>query len=145
VADKKTDTQPAGGSGDEPKPNKMEAMRQTLAALGDKAETARVREHLKERFGVEMTAKMISSYKSDIVKQRAKAAKAPAVKPAAAAEPEAAESAPTAPAPRRAPPAASANGNGAATVRLEDVLAVRGLVDRVGADQLRDLIAAFER
>jgi len=34
---------------------------------------------------------------------------------------------------------------GRVTVRLEDVLAVRSLVERVGAEHLRTLIAAFER
>ena len=34
---------------------------------------------------------------------------------------------------------------GRVTVRLEDVLAVKSLVERVGAEHLRTLVAAFER
>ncbi len=50
------------------------------------------------------------------------------------------------PAPRQeAVAVAASNGHASATVHLEDVLAVRKLLDRMGAGHLRTLIAAFER
>src|SRR5215218_7905299 len=114
----------------------MEAMRQALAELGDDAETPRLQAHLKEKFGVEMTTKHISTYRGDIIKKRQeqKAAKKPTAKKAEPVEQE--------PAPVPAGPVAASNGAGPVTVQLEDVLAVQKLVDRVGAEHLRTLIAA---
>ncbi len=137
VADKKTETQ--AGEAD-PTKNKMEAMRQSLAELGDDAPPLALQAHMKERFGHEMTTKHISTYRGDILKKRReqKAAARKVTKKPTAARQE--------PAPRQeAAPVAASNGHASVAVKLEDILAVRSLVDRVGARHLRTLIAAFER
>src|SRR5262249_25427824 len=77
VADKKPQTEAAqqgsGGAGQTQggqKPNKMEAMRQVLAKLGDDAPTPQIRSELKETFGIDMTTKNIATYRADILKKR---------------------------------------------------------------------------
>jgi hypothetical protein len=145
VADKKTQTETTQGAGDAgqggKKPNKMEAMRQVLAKLGDGAPTQQIQSELRETFGIEMTTKNIATYRADILKKRQqKKAKKPAAK-----KPEQAKQEPVTrqESPARQP--VSGNGRGSTAIELADVLAVRSLVDRVGAEQLRALIAAFER
>jgi hypothetical protein len=141
VADKKTETEAAqqgAGQGGQ-KINKMEAMRRVLAKLGDDAPTQAIQSDLKESFGIDMTVKNIATYRSDIIKKRQQQKKAN--KPAAR-KPEPAK---VGPAPRQEPPVQQPAGNGPVTVRLEDVLALRSLVDRVGAENVRTLLAALER
>src|SRR5437879_5718218 len=103
----------------------MEAVRQALAALGNNATVAELQDYLLKR-GIEMTAKFASTYKASILK-KAKKAKALARKSAGKAEP-------AMPKEQPAPPAA--NGMKSA-VQLQDVVALRGLLDRVGPEPLR--------
>jgi hypothetical protein len=104
----------------EKKPNKMDAMRQVLKKLGDDAPTAVLQAELKASFGIDMTVKHISTYRADIIKKRQQTK---------AQKPE--------------PAAPQGRGNG--KIDLADVLAVKSLVDRLGAEDLRTLIDAFER
>jgi hypothetical protein len=115
-----------------------------MQRLGEAATRDQIRVFVKDQFGYEMTPDHISNCKGELAKKAKKAKGATAAKKPAAPKP--------APAPQEAPalaqqkPAATASSNGRAkTVALDDVLAVKGLVDRVGADGLRELIDAFER
>jgi hypothetical protein len=108
--------------------SKMEAMRRSLAKLGSDAANKDIQADLRKRFGVEMTLDHISNYKSELRKKTRAASTSPATVKAAP--------------PVKAAPAAKAAGK---ALRLEDVLTVKALVERVGGDQLRTLIAAFER
>jgi hypothetical protein len=81
-----------------------------------------------------MRKDLISKYKSDILAKRRKGKKKggrPATS-AAAAKPQAG-------------PAPKAAKNGARGILMEDVLAVKALVQRVGPTQLRTLIDALTR
>jgi hypothetical protein len=48
--------------------NKAEAIRRALATLGNKAIPAEIQEFIKTDFGIEMTTKVISVYKSKLIK-----------------------------------------------------------------------------
>jgi len=50
----------------------MEAMRRTLASLGNDAMPKPIHDHLKKEFGIEMSASMISNYKSTIKSEGSK-------------------------------------------------------------------------
>lgn len=134
MADTKTEAATQAGAAktqEKPAITKMEAMRRSLAKLGDNAPSQQLKSELKGRFGIEMTTKAIATYRSDILKKRAKS-KAPA-RPTAA-RPETAK-----------PKPAPAPSNGKAAVTVEEILTLKALVERVGADNLRTLIAAFQR
>ena len=112
----------------------MEGVRRAVAELGKDAKPLRIQGFVKERFGIVMNTNTISTYKADIARKKAKAKAAP--KPAAAANGQAEKLAP--------PPVTSAafhrtNGK-AAGIGLKDILAVKDLVTRVGANNLRTLI-----
>ena len=101
--------------------SKQEAVRRSLQKLGKDAMPLAVQVEVKKTFDLDVS----KNYISDI---KAKALKAARRKPA--------------PAPQE-PPAQGEKADDRATLTLEDVLAVRGLVERVGADNLRKLIDAF--
>ena len=50
----------------DPKSNKMEAVRQAMNSLGYDASPSEIQRHIKDNFGVDMSANMISSYKSTL-------------------------------------------------------------------------------
>jgi hypothetical protein len=107
---------------------KMEAVRQVLAEMGKDAKPAEMQPVIKERFGFDMSTDHISTYKGDILKKaKAKGGKKPAAKPA--------------PAPAAPAPVSRVAGG----LRFEDVQATKELVDRLGADRLRALIALFTK
>ena len=133
MADTKTEAATQAGR---PKPQAKPAITQDGGDEAVPGEAGRRRPHpaaqvgTQGRFGIEMTTKAIATYRSDILKKRAKG-KAPAR--------------PTAARPETAKPKPPPPSNGKAAVALEDVLALKSLVERVGAENLRTLIAAFER
>jgi hypothetical protein len=53
----------------DPRTNKMEAVRQAMDALGADASPLDLQRHIKTNFGVDMSANMISSYKSTVRKK----------------------------------------------------------------------------
>jgi hypothetical protein len=106
------------GAGETPaKVNKLDAVRQVMKNLGTDATVPDIQREVKARFGVEMSAKQASTYRGMLRKAAPAARKAKAASPA---------------------PARPANGE--ATVELEDLVTLRELVDRVGAERLRTLI-----
>jgi hypothetical protein len=71
---------PAGnGHVQEKLTNKTEAIRRALAKLGNKAKPAEIQDFIKTNFGVEMTTKVISVYKSRLVKKKGKPGRKPKV------------------------------------------------------------------
>jgi hypothetical protein len=107
---------------------KIEGVRRALAELGREAKPLQIQRFVKERFGIEMNTDHISTSKADILRKMASKGK-PAVK-----QPEASKAATPPGRPTR-------QGNGQASkIRLQDIQAVKELVGRVGADQLRALI-----
>jgi hypothetical protein len=100
------------GAGETPaKVNKLDAVRQVMKDLGTDATVPDIQREVKARYGLEMSAKQASTYRGMLRKA------APAATPA---------------------PAQPANGK--ATVELDDLVTLRELVDRVGAERLRTLI-----
>jgi hypothetical protein len=69
---------PAGdGQVKEKLTNKMEAIRRAVAKLGNKSMPTEIQGFIKTNFGVEMTAKVISVYKSRLVKKKGKPGRKP--------------------------------------------------------------------
>jgi hypothetical protein len=143
---------PTGGAApaaSEKKISKMEAVRRAIATLGQDAGRAAIRDEVKRAFGIEMSADHVSTYKGDIAREAAKkklAAKKPtATKPVAtkpAAVVPAVEKA--ASSPKKPATAPSGNGNGP-SVALGDILTLKELVDRVGAENVLKLIGVMAR
>jgi hypothetical protein len=118
--------------------SKMEGVRRALSELGKDAKPARIQGFVKERFGIEMSTDVVSTYKGDIARKAAKAAvtKSPVTQPVATMV-QTNQVAPT----TSGKPAAVHRTNGeAAGIGLTDILAVKDLVTRVGANNLRTLI-----
>jgi len=120
-ATKQTGTAPAGnGQVQEKLTNKAEAMRRALAKLGKKAMPAEIQEFIKTNFGVEMTTKVISVYKSKLVKKKGKPGRKP--KEAGAVG--------------EAAPKPAAQGG----VTFRDMRLVKEISDRLGPARMRELV-----
>lgn len=102
-----------GEAADGAGPSQAEMVRAALQDLGPKAKPRPIQAFIKEKYGREVTTGIISNYKSTMKKK--------GLIPG-----------------RRGPgrPPKAAGGGGADTVRLDDLEAVRGLVARIGADQV---------
>jgi hypothetical protein len=143
---------------------KMEAVEQTLKELGSDTMPMAIKEHLKKRYGMEISAAVASDYKKK-VKQRAKAATTPDAAKPAVTPPVAQAPAPlkkaAVPAKKTVPPVKKvaapksqasgletpkkANGANGGSVLLDDVLTAKALLDRVGFNNLRTLIEGLAR
>jgi hypothetical protein len=99
-------------------PNKMGLVREAIAALGANPKPKAIHEHVKAASGVDIPPAMISSYKSMILKKGKKKKRGPG----------------------RPPKSASMGGSSHGSVSFDDVIAVKGLVNRFGASKLSDLI-----
>jgi hypothetical protein len=104
---------------------KMEAVRRALAKLGRDAKPLQLREFIRSEFGIEMSADHISTYKGVLLKKAGGKSK-PGPNP-----------------PQGAAPAARAVSPAGLT--LDDIRAVKQLVDRLGADRLRELAEVLAR
>src|SRR5579885_1900580 len=109
--------------------SKKDAVRRAMAALGDEARPADMRDWIKQNFNIDMTADHVSTARGEVRRERAgkpkKAARKPAAKaPAARASP--------APQPQAGARPAS-GGKRESAIPLDDILTVRQLVDRHGA------------
>jgi hypothetical protein len=107
--------------------SKLEAVRRTMAELGNDAKPLAIQAHLKKTFGIDMDPKLISNYKN-LVKKTA-GGKPKGRKPKAA---EAAQA-----------PALRARTAGG--ISLDDIRAVKELSDRLGADKVRELVDLLAR
>ena len=127
--------------------SKVEAVRRSLEKLGREASNAAIQADVLERFGLVMTTNHVSTCKGDL--RKAEARKAEAKKDAAPAA-KTPTARPTAKVPQAATtPATTAHSktsHGQKTaVELDDILAVKALVDRVGAGHLRTLIDVMSK
>jgi hypothetical protein len=117
-ATKQTGTAPAGNAQVQEKlTNKAEAIRRALAKLGNKAMPAEIQGFIKTNFGVEMTTKVISVYKSKLTKKKSKPKEDGAV---------------SEPAPKPV-----AHGG----VTFKDMRTVKEISDRLGPARMRELVA----
>jgi hypothetical protein len=124
---------PASPIGEGGRPaTKLEAVQRALAALGQDAKPLALKSHVKKQFGIDISAEVARNYKKLLARRAAgkPAASTPAAQPTA--DQATARSAPTLP--------AAGSGGG---ISLSDIQAVKDLVGRVGADQLRALIDLF--
>jgi hypothetical protein len=108
---------------------KVDGVRQTLAELGNHALPLQIQDHLKRRYGINMTVAHISNCKSEILRKK-KGKRKPGRK-----------AAPTMPAETQlATPPAPVSIKGAADFSLQDLQATKALLGKVGVDRLRRLI-----
>jgi hypothetical protein len=116
---------PKGKAKQEPggeKVNKLGAMRQVIQELGANAENSAIRAALTSDFGVSMTPGMFSNYKSFVMKEMGagKRTSKPKAKVGSA-------------------PAAYGRKGKLGDISVEDIVAVKELIDRLGADQVEQL------
>ena len=111
MARPKADGEAAGGE------TQAHMVRAALAELGPRAKPQAIHDFIKEKFGREVTKGIISNYKSTMKKKGALGG---------------ARRGPGRP---RSTPAAAGG-----TVRIDDLEAVRGLVTRIGAEQVVRLV-----
>src|SRR5262245_6404511 len=94
-------------------PSKMQMVRDALADLGGESKPQDIGAWVKAKFGVEIAPQMISAYKSTINGKSGASGKS------------------------------VARGVSGGNVSINDVVAVRELLDRVGVDQLNKLVKAL--
>jgi hypothetical protein len=130
--------------------SRLEAIRKTMAELGMDASRTDIQDYAMEHFGAELTPKYISDYRSKVFRRvrQKKGSRSRAVKKMPAKEAAPVPSLPAAkesvqPIPPQ--PAPVLPGNGHVVYQVEDILAVKALVGRLGADSLRTLVEAMTR
>lgn len=113
---------------------KQEAVRRALAALGNDAKPAQMQGWIRDKLGIEMSADHISVSKGIVLrKMGVTGSQRPKKKaPAKQAEP-------------GSTPASKAAPLKSGGIPLEDILTVRDLVSRLGANPLHALIDAFAK
>lgn len=109
------------GTGPRPYESKAQAVRDAMAAKGNKAKPGVLSAYLKETFGLEMTNDLISSYRSMIRKREREGVKKPSRKSASEA-------------PRPAPAVDNKN------MSIDEVRILIGLVKRLGKARVTDMI-----
>jgi hypothetical protein len=109
-----TETTQANGAG----MSKMDAVRRALAEMGDDAKPLQMQGYIKSKLGIDMSADHISTYKSTLLRERAK--KKPGPKTQAA------------------PTVAQTTAQGG--ISVDDVRAVKELADRIGSEKVRQLV-----
>lgn len=112
--------------------SKKDAIRQSLERLGNSAMPTAIKQDVMAHFGLDLTTGYISTTKGEILKSAAKKAPTPAPVEEVAPPPQ-----------KDVAPAEVVTLK--PSVALEDVLAFKGLVDRIGTDNLRLLLDAFSR
>jgi hypothetical protein len=100
--------------------SKMEAMRRALAKIGRDARPLEYQTFIKSKFGIEMTADMVSNYKSSLLKA---SAEANAV----------------------TPPTPKGQAKPAGEFSLHELEAVKALADKIGAEKVRQLAQALAK
>jgi hypothetical protein len=109
---------------------KVEAVRRALAELGTDAPPTQIQGWIKDQLDVEMNTDHISTTKSALRRKVAGKATSAAKKPAPTKRP----------VQQASQAAADGAGKGRGGISLTDIAAVKDLVGRVGADQLRALL-----
>ena len=128
------------------------AVTNALATLGKNAMPMQIKGFIKDKFSIEMSNNAVSTYKSEINRKAAKtnpSTKGPASIPLARQSPATIAKKPTsapaakkepAPKPQSKPAPATGSKGKAGVVGLEEIRAVKALVGKVGADNLKTLI-----
>ncbi|MCE9532778.1 MAG: hypothetical protein K8T89_16905 [Planctomycetes bacterium] len=114
--------------------SKMEAVRQAIATLGADAMPVDIQSFVKKNMGHDMSTAHVSNYKTEILRKQG-AKKAPKVSATKSAVKKPAAKPADAPAPVAAAPRVKAEA-----VSIQDIQAVKGLVGRVGEQNLKSLI-----
>jgi hypothetical protein len=114
------------------KVSKMELVRQALQKLGNDAKPLAIREHIQDSHGVEISVDVASNYKGLILRKRAGRGAGPG-------GPSRLTQRPAAPAPVVS--AAVVAGG----ISLDDIRAVKGLVDRIGAGKVQELAGVLAK
>jgi hypothetical protein len=118
---------PAGGAaksaGRKKGINKMQRVREALAELGNDAQPKDIQDLLKRKFNLEMNTKFISTYKGSILREAAEKGGGARQQTAKA------------PAPKSSLKVAGTSGG----ISVEDIRAVKGLVDKIGAEAVKGL------
>jgi hypothetical protein len=108
---------------------RKEAVRQALSKLGKDASRAEIQKFVKDNYRFEMTLDHISNCKGEIRKEKSHAKKAVTKQPAVG----------------KREPKHSATRSQASGISLTDIETVKDLVERVGAESLRQLIGVLAR
>jgi hypothetical protein len=102
--------------------SKMDAVRQALGELGKDAKPRDIQQHVKERYGIDMTLQHISTYKSSLLrKRRGRRSRKRRAEGEQAATPE------------------RTRGGSSAQITLADLRALKELADRIGNTRLREI------
>ncbi|HKI35084.1 MAG TPA: hypothetical protein VKA46_24720 [Gemmataceae bacterium] len=108
--------------------NKLQCVRDALHELGNDAQPRAIQDFLKHRFDLDMNTKFIGTYKGTIL--RGKSGQSGIMRTPAA----------TAPAEVPVPPKASPQVGGTnGGISVDDIRAIKALVDRLGADGVRQV------
>jgi hypothetical protein len=121
----------AGNGQTRPGMSKLEAVAQALATLGRDAKPLAIQAFVKQRLGIDISTDVVSVYKKELARR---AARAKAVGKA--------EVVPTPPVSSIPAMAGTSTSGG---IPLDDILTVKALVARHGADSLCTLVNAFTR
>src|SRR5438132_1079151 len=119
---------------------KIDGVRQALDDLGMDAQPIQIQNHLKRKYGLEMSTAHISNYKTFVSRERADKTTPTLVKPLT-------KKSIVKKAATTARPAAAAKTNRKATGRitLHDIEAVKGLVGRIERRDLKSLIDLLKK
>src|SRR5262245_9028481 len=123
-------TKPAGTQDGTAGITKQKAVELALKEKGWDAKPVDLKPFIKERYGLDMTAEHITTCKTK-ARQKAAAKKKPTPK--------------APPQPATTPPKVQVAKAGNSGYSLEDLQAVKGLIGRIGAGPLRDLIDVLSR
>jgi hypothetical protein len=126
---------------------KQEAVRRALKVMGRAATPTQMQPYIKQQFGIDMTTDHISTSKGIILHKkkggRGKGTKKPAAQETAVEEGGVKEEAGRKVVVQQKPTVARSGKE--AGIRLDDILNLKGLVGRLGPDQLHTLIDALAR
>jgi len=100
--------------------SKLEAIRQALATIGREAMPTQLLEFVKSKFGIDMELEMVSNYKSLLGKKEAEQSRI-----------------------IRKPK--SAGGTSSGGISLDDIRAVKEVMDRLGAEKVRQLTEVLSK
>ena len=103
--------------------NKLQCVRDALGELGNDAQPKDIQDFLKRRFDLEMNTKFIGTYKGNIL--RGKSGKSAIMRSPAVA-----------PAPPKASSQVAAMNGG---ISVEDIRAVKAVVEKIGAEAVKEL------
>jgi hypothetical protein len=135
MAEKTNSQQPAAAPQAAAKSNgisKIDGVKQALASLGANAKPLAIKDYLKTKLGIEISADVASNYKKTLAKRAKKGRRKSSAKAAA-------------PAPKKVATPTAPKGTAPTGIALKDIETLKDLVGRVGAPSLRTLIDLLSR